>query len=69
MSKDGSSPAPVQPGDVIAAKYRVEKILGQGGMGVVVAALHLQLDERADTSRLERHGLSFLCRPTSNPIK
>src|SRR6187399_28657 len=33
-------------GTVLAGKYRVERILGFGGMGVVVAAYHLQLDER-----------------------
>ncbi len=37
---------PVSEGDVLAGKYRVEKVLGVGGMGVVVAAHHLQLDER-----------------------
>lgn len=31
---------------VIADKYRVESTLGFGGMGVVIAARHLQLDER-----------------------
>jgi serine/threonine-protein kinase len=36
----------VRPGAVLAGKYRVERILGQGGMGVVVAAHHLQLDEK-----------------------
>ena len=36
----------VQPGDVLAGKYRVERILGAGGMGVVVAAHHIQLDEK-----------------------
>ena len=36
----------VKEGDVLAGKYRVEKVLGQGGMGVVVAATHLQLDQR-----------------------
>ena len=36
---------PVKPGDVLAGKYRVERVLGAGGMGVVVAARHMQLDE------------------------
>lgn len=36
----------VRPGDVLAGKYRIEQVLGQGGMGVVVAATHLQLEER-----------------------
>jgi serine/threonine protein kinase len=33
-------------GDIVAGKFRVERILGEGGMGVVVAARHIQLDER-----------------------
>jgi serine/threonine-protein kinase len=37
--------AEVRPGDVIADKYRVERMLGAGGMGYVVAAKHLQLRE------------------------
>jgi len=36
----------VRPGDVIAGKYRVERVLGIGGMGVVVAAEHLGLQEQ-----------------------
>src|SRR5438552_17075197 len=38
--------APVREGDVLAGKYRVERVLGAGGMGVVVAATHLQLDQK-----------------------
>jgi serine/threonine protein kinase len=38
--------AGVREGDVLAGKYRVERVLGAGGMGVVVAAHHIQLDER-----------------------
>jgi serine/threonine protein kinase len=38
-------PPPVQTGDILAGKYRVERLLGSGGMGVVVAARHLDLDE------------------------
>jgi serine/threonine protein kinase len=43
---DPQATAGVREGDVIAGKYRVEKVLGAGGMGVVVAAHHLQLDEK-----------------------
>lgn len=32
----------VRPGDVLAGKFRVERILGTGAMGLVVAAAHLQ---------------------------
>jgi serine/threonine-protein kinase len=36
----------VQPGSVLLGKYRVERVIGVGGMGAVIAARHLQLDER-----------------------
>jgi hypothetical protein len=37
-----TSPYP-QPGEVIDGKYKVERVLGQGGMGAVVKAVHLVL--------------------------
>src|ERR1700722_3498090 len=38
--------APVEEGEILAGKYRVESVLGSGGMGVVVAATHLKLGTR-----------------------
>jgi serine/threonine-protein kinase len=35
-----------QEGDVLAGKFRIERVLGVGGMGMVVSAMHLHLDER-----------------------
>lgn len=35
--------ARVAVGDILARKYRVERVLGQGNMGVVVAATHIDL--------------------------
>jgi serine/threonine-protein kinase len=32
-------------GEIIAGKYRLEKIIGKGGMGVVVSGRHIGLDE------------------------
>jgi serine/threonine protein kinase/formylglycine-generating enzyme required for sulfatase activity len=36
----------IVPGTVLAGKYRVDRVLGTGGMGMVVLAHHLQLDEK-----------------------
>ena len=38
--------APLAEGEILAGKYRVDRVLGQGGMGVVLLATHLQLDQR-----------------------
>jgi len=40
------SPPRVREGDVLAGKYVVERVLGVGGMGAVVAATHQQLGGR-----------------------
>jgi len=36
----------MQPGTLVADKYRVERIIGRGGMGLVVEATHLGLGHR-----------------------
>ncbi|MET0795393.1 MAG: serine/threonine-protein kinase [Polyangiaceae bacterium] len=36
----------VYAGQILGGKYRVDRVLGAGGMGMVVAATHLHLDER-----------------------
>ena len=48
MSSERSdlSAAGVQQGDILAGKYRVDAVLGVGGMGVVVAATHLDLEQQ-----------------------
>lgn len=36
----------IQEGDVVAGKYRIERAIGAGGMGYVMAAVHVQLGQR-----------------------
>lgn len=47
-----SQPAALEVGDVVAGKYRVESLLGKGGMGAVFRVVHLQ--------RGSRHALKLL---------
>ena len=49
--------APVNEGDILAGKYRVDRVLGVGGMGVVVAARHMQLDQKVALKFLLPHSL------------
>jgi eukaryotic-like serine/threonine-protein kinase len=48
MSEDRSSAfyALIRAGSVLADKYRVERSIGVGGFGVVLAATHIHLEER-----------------------
>ncbi len=48
----------VQIGQVLAAKYRVDRVLGAGGMGVVVAATHLQLDQQVALKFIRREAMA-----------
>jgi hypothetical protein len=45
MIEAAADMSPVKPGDVLAGRYRIERVLGVGGMGLVVAARHIQLDD------------------------
>lgn len=49
-----SAPASLQPGDLIAGKYRLESELGRGGMGAVYAAQHLATGRRFAIKLLNR---------------
>jgi serine/threonine-protein kinase len=50
--------SPVAIGDVVAGKYRVERMLGHGGMGVVVAARHIDLDQPVALKFILPHALA-----------
>src|SRR5687768_12644684 len=41
----GCMSSPVSVGNVLGGKFRVQRVLGTGGMGVIVAAFHLQLEQ------------------------
>jgi serine/threonine protein kinase len=57
-SNDESPDIGVKPGDVLAGKYRIDRVLGVGGMGAVVAAHHIQLEDKVALKFLLPQALS-----------
>jgi len=55
LDQASDAPAGMREGEILAGKYRIEKVLGAGGMGVVVAARHLDLDQRVAIKCLLAH--------------
>src|SRR6185503_8835991 len=47
----------VNVGDVIAGKYKIERVLGEGGMGKVLAATHLVLGKPVAIKLMRREAL------------
>jgi serine/threonine-protein kinase len=50
--------AQVKAGDLLGGKYRVERVLGTGGMGMVVAARHAQLGQRVAVKLMLKEALA-----------
>jgi serine/threonine-protein kinase len=51
-----SSSPPVEVGAILAGKFRVDRVLGAGGMGVVLEATHLALHQRVAIKFLNQRG-------------
>lgn len=47
----------LREGELLAGKYRLENVLGVGGMGIVIAAHHIQLDEKFAIKFLRKEAL------------
>ena len=45
-------------GEILAGKYRVEELIGSGGMGLVVAATHIELDQKVAIKMMNKEALS-----------
>jgi serine/threonine protein kinase len=58
MQSELAMTMPLSPGAVLVGKYRVDRVIGSGGMAVVLAATHLQLREPVAIKLLHRHVLS-----------
>jgi serine/threonine-protein kinase len=54
------APPPVRPGEVLAGKYRVDRVLGEGGMGFVVAATNIALNQKVAVKLLRASALAHV---------
>ena len=45
----------IEAGEILRGKYRIERVLGAGGMGVVLLATHLRLGQRVAVKILRRN--------------
>src|SRR5688572_26171949 len=52
-----SNLAALEPGVVLIGKYRIERVIGQGGMGIVAAAHHIQLEQRVALKLMLPHAM------------
>jgi serine/threonine-protein kinase len=52
---DTSIPPPFRPGSLVGGKYRIDRVMAQGGMGVVLAAHHVGLNHRVALKGLLPH--------------
>ncbi len=67
MTQSSSSPKPDKqaklpsaefaPGNVLAGKYRIDQVLGAGGMGVILGGRHVDLDQRVAIKALRKESL------------
>ncbi len=54
IARARARPGVPQPGEVVAGKYEVQDVIGAGGMGVVVSARHLELEQTVAIKFLDR---------------
>ena len=50
----GTTPLEVVHGEMLGGKFRVERFVGRGGMGVVIEATNIQIDQKVALKLLAR---------------